>query len=60
VSVEKEQGTTAVKGDDLYWVEQAETPASSPNSPVATSPKKADSEIIAGNDSKWKMTKNHK
>ena len=60
VSVEKEQGTTAVKGDALCWVEKAEAPASSPNSPVASSPKKADTEVIAGSDSKWKMTKNHK
>jgi pyruvate carboxylase subunit B len=60
VSIEKEQGATAVKGDALCWVEKADAPASSPDSPLASSPKKADTEVIAGSDSKWKMTKNHK
>jgi pyruvate carboxylase subunit B len=58
VSVEKEQGQTAVKGDAICWMEKAEVKAEAKAAEAKA--KKADTEIIAGNESKWKMTKNHK
>ena len=73
VAIEKEQGATAVKGDALCWVEKAEAvgdEAKGERAPQnasvfgdpakAKAPKKADTEVIEGTDSKWKMTKNHK
>ena len=70
VSIEKEQGTTAVKGDALCWVEKADLveeivenvkeTAKKVKDAIKDAVKKADTEVIEGNDSKWKMTKNHK
>ena len=61
VSVDKQQGATAVKGDAICWVEAAEakTPAKKATA-KKTVAKKADTEVIEGTDSKWKMTKKHK
>ncbi len=70
VSIEKEQGTTAVKGDALCWVEKADLveeivenvkeTAKKVKDAIKDAVKKADTEVIEGKDSKWKMTKNHK
>ena len=70
VSIEKEQGTTAVKGDALCWVEKADLveemvenvkeAAKKVKKAVKEAVKKADTEVISGTDSKWKLTKNHK
>jgi hypothetical protein len=70
VSIEKEQGATAVKGDPLCWVEKADLVeevvenvkdvAKKVKKAVKDAVKKADSEIIEGTKSNWKMTKNHK
>jgi hypothetical protein len=58
VSIEKEQGATAVKGDALCWVEKVQSKGEEAKGEKAKG--KADTEVIAGTDSKWKMTKNHK
>jgi pyruvate carboxylase subunit B len=70
VSIEKEQGATAVKGDALCWVEKADLveevvenvkdAAKKVKDAIKEAVKKADTEIIEGNKSNWKMTKNHK
>jgi pyruvate carboxylase subunit B len=70
VSIEKEQGATAVKGDALCWVEKADLveeiitdvkgAAKKVKEAIKEAVKKADNEIIEGAKSNWKMTKNHK
>ena len=70
MSIEKEQGATAVKGDALCWVEKADLveevvenvkeAAKKVKDAIKEAVKKADTEVIEGSNSKWKMTKNHK
>jgi pyruvate carboxylase subunit B len=70
VAIEKEQGATAVKGDALCWVEKADlveeivtdvkVAAKKVKDAIKDAVKKADTEIIEGTKSNWKMTKNHK
>ena len=70
VSIEKEQGATAVKGDALCWVEKADLveevvenvkeAAKKVKDAIKEAVKKVDTEVIEGSNSKWKMTKNHK
>ncbi|MEE0921593.1 MAG: oxaloacetate decarboxylase [Paludibacteraceae bacterium] len=70
VAIDKEQGATAVKGDALCWVEKADLveeiitdvkgAAKKVKAAIKEAVKKADTEIIEGTKSNWKMTKNHK
>jgi Zn-finger protein len=70
VSIEKEQGATAVKCDALCWVEKADLveeiitdvkeAAKKVKDAIKDAVKKADTEIVEGTKSNWKMTKNHK